>query len=568
MIVAIYARKSTEQHGIADEQKSVARQVEHARQYAERKGWTVDEACVFVDDGMSGAEFALRPGFLRMMNGLNPRPPFQVLVMSEESRLGREMVQTMVALQQLVCAGVRVFYYLTDTERTMDSPIEKAMMALEAFGAELERDKARQRTYDAMMRKARAGHVTGGRVFGYENVDVVGPNGERSHVERRILPNEADVVRRIFHMTTEGKGYRTIAEVLNTARLPSPRAQQGRPKGWAPSSVRELLHRELYRGVIVWNKTRKRDKLGRKRPQARGVLEPVRVSAPHLRIVSDELWEAAHARMETTRRTYLRGTHGHLWGRPSNGIESKYLLTGLARCGGCGASLVVRSRHHGKRRAFYYACSAFHRRGGAVCSNSLEMRLEAADEAILTALEGQLLDDSIITEAMAEAVARLQSPGEDLVARKDRLQRKLNDLSADLERLTAAVLAGGEAATLVAAMRDRERQAASVRQELAAMERPRRTDTTMPTLQRAMRQRLTEWRTVLRAHVPQARQMLRKLIDGRINFTPDTELRRYRFVIPGTLGLFFKGLVDPQMVASPNGLADFYTMAGAARRAA
>jgi DNA invertase Pin-like site-specific DNA recombinase len=41
MLAAIYARKSTEQNGVADEQKSVARQVEHARAYADRKGWTV-----------------------------------------------------------------------------------------------------------------------------------------------------------------------------------------------------------------------------------------------------------------------------------------------------------------------------------------------------------------------------------------------------------------------------------------------------------------------------------------------------------------------------------------------
>jgi hypothetical protein len=37
MIAATYARKSTDQTGVADEQESVARQVEHARQYAERK---------------------------------------------------------------------------------------------------------------------------------------------------------------------------------------------------------------------------------------------------------------------------------------------------------------------------------------------------------------------------------------------------------------------------------------------------------------------------------------------------------------------------------------------------
>ena len=61
MIAAIYARKSTEQN-VSDDQKSVARQIAGAREYATRKGWIVDEAYVYVDDGISGAEFARAPG--------------------------------------------------------------------------------------------------------------------------------------------------------------------------------------------------------------------------------------------------------------------------------------------------------------------------------------------------------------------------------------------------------------------------------------------------------------------------------------------------------------------------
>ena len=95
---------------MADEQKSVGRQVDHARQYADRKGWTVDDDSVFVDDGISGAEFANRPQYLRLLNALKPRPRFQVLIMSEESRLGREAIETAYALKQLVTAGVRVFF--------------------------------------------------------------------------------------------------------------------------------------------------------------------------------------------------------------------------------------------------------------------------------------------------------------------------------------------------------------------------------------------------------------------------------------------------------------------------
>src|SRR5262245_66067407 len=119
MVAAIYARKSNEQAGVVDEQKSVARQVEHARAYAVRKGWVVADEHVYIDDGISGAEFANRPGFLRLMNALKPRPRFQILVMSEESRLGREAIETAYALKQLVTAGVRAFFYLEDRERTL-----------------------------------------------------------------------------------------------------------------------------------------------------------------------------------------------------------------------------------------------------------------------------------------------------------------------------------------------------------------------------------------------------------------------------------------------------------------
>jgi hypothetical protein len=58
VIVAIYARKSTEQTGISDLEKSVARQVAHGKTYADRKGWMVSENHIFVDDGTGMARCA------------------------------------------------------------------------------------------------------------------------------------------------------------------------------------------------------------------------------------------------------------------------------------------------------------------------------------------------------------------------------------------------------------------------------------------------------------------------------------------------------------------------------
>src|SRR5438094_10470343 len=163
------------------------------------------------------------------MNALSPRPPFQVLLRSEESRLGREQIATAYALQQIIDAGVRVFFYLEDRERTLDSAMDKAMFSLTNFAAEVEREKASQRTYDALLRKAQALHVTGGRVYGYDNVDVLapdpGPDGRprRLCVRRRINDTQAAVLRRILQLCADGCGLTRIAKTLrNTSSAPRP----------------------------------------------------------------------------------------------------------------------------------------------------------------------------------------------------------------------------------------------------------------------------------------------------------------------------------------------------------
>ena len=89
------------------------------------------------------------------------------------------------------------------------------MMSAVNFAAEIEREKGRQRVTDAMTRKARAGHCCGGRVFGYDNVEVLDVAGRRSHVERRINPIEAAIVRRLFDLSAAGNGYTRMAKQLN-----------------------------------------------------------------------------------------------------------------------------------------------------------------------------------------------------------------------------------------------------------------------------------------------------------------------------------------------------------------
>lgn len=539
MIAAVYARKSTEQSGVPDAEKSVARQIEHADGYAAAKGWTVADAHVYVDDGISGAEFAARPGFLRLMNALKPRPPFGVLIMSEESRLGREAIETAYALKQIVAAGVRVFFYLEDRERTLDSPTDKIMLSLTSFADELEREKARQRTYDAMVRKARAGHVTGGRVFGYDNLRM-----DTGGVRRVINDAEATIVRRIFELAATGVGLTNIAKTLNAEHAPSPRAQQGRPNGWVATSVREVLHRPIYRGELLWNQSRKRDRWGVKRQRNRPEQEWIRLAMPELAIVSEAQWTAAQTQMTKHRERYAGSFRKLLVGR-----EPKYLLSGFLRCAMCGSGLEARSRSHGRERRVFYGCSAFHRRGRSVCSNSLTVPMEIADAAVLSSIEANVLDPRVLDAAVRRAAKRLSDPCGSFGPSK--LRRDLVAIDRELANLTAAVAAGGDVASLVTAMRDRETQRRLLLERLRASDAP---TLSPPAVVADLQARLTDWRSLLSDETPKARTLLKRLIVGRLTMAPTAE-GFYRFEGKGTLEPLLAGAIPtvPQSMASPTG---------------
>src|SRR5262249_39705194 len=151
----------------------------------------------------------------RLFNALAPRPPFQVLVMSDGDRLGRESIETAATLKHVLDAGMRIYTYLDDRERTLDTAMDKVMLSLSTFAAEMEREKARQRTHDALVRRARAGYVAGGLVYGYVNREVTAPDGRRSHVVREINAEQAAVARNIFEWYARGGGVVRIRRGLN-----------------------------------------------------------------------------------------------------------------------------------------------------------------------------------------------------------------------------------------------------------------------------------------------------------------------------------------------------------------
>jgi site-specific DNA recombinase len=159
-----------------------------------------------------------------------------------------------------------------------------------------------------MLRKARAGHVCGGQCFGYRNVEITapGPDGRhhRQFVRREVEPDQAAVVRRIFELCAAGNGLKGITKTLNAEGATAPRNNRSRIRAWAPSSVREVLYREYYRGVFVWNRTARGTRGAAKQGKYadRPMSEWIRFELEDL--VTDALWQAAHAQLTARRENY------------------------------------------------------------------------------------------------------------------------------------------------------------------------------------------------------------------------------------------------------------------------
>jgi len=92
--------------------------------------------------------------------------PFAGLFLADKDRLEREQFETNHILKQISQAGVHIFEYQNGGhEVRLDSPIDKLIMSVSNFAAELERAKASQRTRGALKFTAQRGYVVGGAVF-------------------------------------------------------------------------------------------------------------------------------------------------------------------------------------------------------------------------------------------------------------------------------------------------------------------------------------------------------------------------------------------------------------------
>jgi DNA invertase Pin-like site-specific DNA recombinase len=474
----------------------------------ETQGWTLAEGHEYVDEAQSGAVFD-RPGLLRMMDAVKAKPrPFDVLVMYAEDRLGRDVVETGYLAKQIIDSGVRIFF-ADGTERKLDSATDALLMAISNFGAAFERERASVRTRDKMRSKAEAGHNTGTVPFGYTSISVSG------HKELAVDQAQAEVVRRIFSLSAEGNGITRTAHALGH-EYPGLRK-------WSAPTIRDMLHNEVYHGVIVYGKTRATVKHGKDKKAQVPESAWVRLERPELQIVPDQLWNAVKQRQEAVFSTYLRGKKGQLQGRPDSSI-SNHLLAGFVVCGACGGRMVVWSA--GARSRHRYLVCWRHRSGGdGACSNKRHVPLEPLTEMIVSHFRDDVLTPARIAQVAKDLEVDAEASPERASERRENLEAELKQLGQRIDRLVNAIVDGGEIKSLREALTSAEvaQQSTMARlDQLAGTQRIMAQWATSGQQQR-VEVLLSDWQAALQGAPVVARQILRKLLVGSIVVTPQPD---------------------------------------------
>ena len=226
--------------------------------------------------------------------------------------------------------------------------------------------------------------------------------------------------------------------------------------------------------------------------------------------------------------------------------------TGLATCGVCGGALTARSS---KRHPVAYYCLSNIQRGAAVCPNNGYAPLHGLDDVVLTMFESQLLASDAIqaaVKAAAENLTRETADGTErtaLLARAKRIEAEITNLT------TAIATAAGPLPALVAALQERETQRARINADLRQcdlLERARTLDVRQ--IEAELNGRLVDWRGLLRANVQQARQVLRKLMVGRLAVTPNQDRNEFKITGTGLLEpLLERALGVPKALVTPAG---------------
>ncbi len=325
-ITALYERLSHDDELIGDS-NSIINQKTMLEGYAAQHGFT--NVVHYTDDGWSGANFE-RPSWKRLIADVEAGKVGCVIA-KDMSRIGRDYLQTGFYTEVLFRQHDVRFIAISNGVDSADNNSGEFAPFLNIMNEWYVRDCSRKMRAQYQVRGNSGKPVTNMIPYGFKK------DPDKKH-HWLVDEEAADVIRRIFQLSIEGKGPLTIAKILMEDKVERPSyylAKRGRgtrkstvdmsrPYDWTDNTIRGIISKPEYMGHTVnfrsYKPSYKDKKMIRRPPEEWLIFENT-----HEAIVDPETWKLAQISRRTVRRTDTTGEANP--------------LTGLLFCADCGAKM-------------------------------------------------------------------------------------------------------------------------------------------------------------------------------------------------------------------------------------
>lgn len=417
-----YGRHSSDMQN----EKSSDDQLQVNRTLADRYGWIIKQE--FTDESRTGRTSRNRPGFNKMID-LALAGHAQFIIVEDISRLMRNSAEMQVCAQRLKESGVVIV-------TAAGSVIDGLELAIRASMAQEQSEEHGRRVKRGHRATAKRGRLIGGVPYGYRVRQATGEekgfgarkNGDGgSDLNREKDPDEAPHVVGMYEDFVGGLSTEQICQKFNREGVPGPGGGLWRTNALTGNSSlgTGILRNSIYRGSPVGMRTVSTfvPSKGVTKVGAANKADRVDMHDERLRIVSDELWWAAQARL--AEMSVLKG-HQRESRRPT------YTLSGKVFCGDCGHAFPILGVNHG--------CNG--RRMGIVCNNRRRVSRNDLETAVFSGMLERLLQPHILETYLAEYRSEMAAAAAGYEARRAGVRERLRQLQDKEENLMAQIEAG------------------------------------------------------------------------------------------------------------------------------
>lgn len=343
---------------------------------------------IYADMGISGSSIRKRPQFLAMMKDAREHK-FDKIYTKSVSRFARNTVELLQTVRELRDLGIEVIFE-KENIHTFD-PTSEVFLTIAATIAEndLQVDSERQRW--SIDHRIRNGWISiGSCLYGYrmtKDNDLV------------IVPEEAEVVRRIYDMYLNGLGGDRIAKILNAE---GHRTILGNE--WRAHTIMGIIDNEKFMGDTIMGKSVIVDGIQRKNDDGQ-YGKRYYMEDTHEGIVSKEVWHKAQELRQQRKNPKLIGSE-----------QPVYPFTGMIECGQCGAHYQHKVNNSGKKWSNgVWACKTQLRKGVKEC-NCTRIKESVLQEKFVEAY-----NEFVTNRPQGETVALLQAQIKELRSEENEL---------------------------------------------------------------------------------------------------------------------------------------------------